>query len=68
MDEEMEDFIGDCSSPIEIDLDYEFDAAQFFDFTRPESISEAQEAERWFESASSYPPSRKHFIISTSTH
>ncbi|KAM7504668.1 hypothetical protein LguiB_003572 [Lonicera macranthoides] len=57
MDEEMEDFIGDCSSPTEIDLDYEFDAAQFFDFTQPESFSEAQEAERWFESASSYPPS-----------
>lgn len=44
-----------------IDLDYEFDAPQFFDFTRPESSEEAQQAECWFESAGSYSPSRKHF-------
>ncbi|KAF2313180.1 hypothetical protein GH714_009630 [Hevea brasiliensis] len=41
----------------EIDLDYEFDAAMFFDFTREESPAEAREAERWFEAAKSYPPS-----------
>ncbi|KAK8549719.1 hypothetical protein V6N13_073498 [Hibiscus sabdariffa] len=41
----------------EIDLDYEFDAARFFDFTREESPAEAGEAELWFESAPSYPPS-----------
>ncbi|KAG4171644.1 hypothetical protein ERO13_A12G222900v2 [Gossypium hirsutum] len=41
----------------EIDLNYEFDAARFFDFTREESPVEAREAELWFESAPSYPPS-----------
>lgn len=53
----MEDFIEVHFVASEIDLDYEFDAARFFDFTRPESISETDEAERWFESAGSYPPS-----------
>lgn len=43
----------------EVDLDYEFDAARFFDFTREESLAEAREAEFWFESAPSYPPSRE---------
>ncbi|CAJ1943458.1 unnamed protein product [Sphenostylis stenocarpa] len=41
----------------EIDLDYEFDAARFFDFTRPETLAEAHEAELWFQNATSYPPS-----------
>ncbi|XP_028762763.1 protein TPX2 isoform X2 [Neltuma alba] len=41
----------------EIDLDYEFDAARFFDFTRPETPAEAHQAEIWFETAGSYPPS-----------
>lgn len=45
----------------EIDLDYDYDAPQFFDFTRPESAKEAREAECWFESAASYSRSRKHF-------
>lgn len=44
---------------VEIDLDYEFEAARFFDFTREESTVEAREAEMWFESVESYPPSRK---------
>ncbi|KAA8533816.1 hypothetical protein F0562_031333 [Nyssa sinensis] len=61
MDEEMEDFIEDFFEPSGIDVDYEFDAARFFDFTRPESCSEAEEADRWFESIGSYPPSP--FII-----
>ncbi|KAL8216655.1 hypothetical protein R6Q57_023492 [Mikania cordata] len=42
---------------VEIDIDYEFDAARFFDFTTEESIDEARAAERWFDSAESYPPS-----------
>lgn len=42
---------------VEIDLDYEFEAARFFDFTRAESRDEAREAEMWFESVESYPPS-----------
>ncbi|KAL6550046.1 hypothetical protein OROMI_020534 [Orobanche minor] len=41
----------------EIDLDYEFDAARFFDFSRDESPLEARQAELWFGSAGSYPPS-----------
>ncbi|KAI4320060.1 hypothetical protein MLD38_033579 [Melastoma candidum] len=40
-----------------IDPDYEFDVAQFFDFTRPETRSEEEEAERWFNYAPAYPPS-----------
>ncbi|KAJ4712898.1 protein TPX2-like isoform X1 [Melia azedarach] len=56
MEEEME-----VELPVfearEVDLDYEFDAARFFDFTREESLAEAREAEFWFESAPSYPPS-----------
>lgn len=42
----------------EIDLDYEFDAARFFDFIQAESALEARQAETWFDSAGSYPPSR----------
>lgn len=42
---------------VEIDLDYEFEAARYFDFSREESTAEAREAELWFESAASYPPS-----------
>ncbi|KAL7229602.1 hypothetical protein ACSBR2_008163 [Camellia fascicularis] len=58
MDEEMEDFVGDYFQGVsEVDFDYEFDAARFFDFTRLESYSEAQDAERWFQSAGTYPPS-----------
>ncbi|KAI4327047.1 hypothetical protein L6164_019550 [Bauhinia variegata] len=41
----------------EIDLDYEFDAARFFDFSREETLAEARQAELWFETAGSYPPS-----------
>ncbi|XP_059667001.1 protein TPX2-like [Cornus florida] len=57
MDEDMEDSIDEFFVDSEIDPDYEFDAARFFDFSRPESHSEADEAERWFESVGSYPPS-----------
>ncbi|KAL5064369.1 hypothetical protein RYX36_026106 [Vicia faba] len=41
----------------EIDLDYEFDAARFFDFSRPETPVEAHQAELWFQNAPNYPPS-----------
>lgn len=43
----------------EVDKDYEFEAPMFFDFTREESLAEARAAERWFDSAPSYPPSRE---------
>ncbi|XVF51611.1 hypothetical protein PTKIN_Ptkin04bG0198100 [Pterospermum kingtungense] len=57
MEEEMEMEIEPVFEVREIDLDYEFDAPGFFDFTREESPAEAGEAELWFESAPSYPPS-----------
>ncbi|XP_022759453.1 protein TPX2 [Durio zibethinus] len=55
MEEEME--IEPVFEVREIDLDYEFDATRFFDFTREELPTEAREAELWFESAPTYPPS-----------
>ncbi|KAI3731272.1 hypothetical protein L1987_62460 [Smallanthus sonchifolius] len=39
-----------------VDLDYEFDACQFFDFSSEETKFEVQEAERWFRFARDYPP------------
>ncbi|GMI71554.1 TPX2-LIKE PROTEIN 3 [Hibiscus trionum] len=39
------------------DLDYEFDAPQCYDFSCLETDSEAKEAQLWFDSAGSYPPS-----------
>ncbi|KAL1201656.1 Protein TPX2 [Cardamine amara subsp. amara] len=41
----------------EIDLEYEFDAARWYDFTRVELPAESQTAEFWFHSAPSYPAS-----------
>ncbi|KAB5573655.1 hypothetical protein DKX38_000849 [Salix brachista] len=41
----------------EVDLDYEFDAPKYFDFTRRESIAEARDVQRWFNTAPSCPPS-----------
>ncbi|XP_063947513.1 protein TPX2 isoform X2 [Daucus carota subsp. sativus] len=57
METEMEDaeiytFTGD-----EIDPDYEFDAARYFDFCTGESFTESTRAEIWFESLRGYPPS-----------
>ncbi|XP_057798420.1 protein TPX2-like isoform X2 [Salvia miltiorrhiza] len=51
----MEDFVEDCH--VEIDEEYEFDASQFFDFTRPEGDSEIEEVERWFQVSGDYPNS-----------
>ncbi|GER44189.1 cell cycle regulated microtubule associated protein [Striga asiatica] len=55
--EEEEEEVDYSFTVYEIDLDYEFDAARFFDFSRDESPLEARRAELWFESAGSYPPS-----------
>ncbi|ESW30421.1 hypothetical protein PHAVU_002G152300 [Phaseolus vulgaris] len=41
----------------EIDLDYEFDAVRFFDFSQQETPAQARQAQLWFQSAVSYPPS-----------
>ncbi|KAK4740836.1 hypothetical protein SAY87_024424 [Trapa incisa] len=54
-DEDME--IEELYVDHEVDLDYEYVAPRYFDFTREESPVEAREVERWFESAKSYPPS-----------
>lgn len=59
MDEEMEDVFQQSFQCFEMDLDYEFDASRFFDFTRPESPWEARAAELWFETAACHLPSRK---------
>ena len=64
MDEDqdlLEEFVREEFVSDEIDLDYEFDAARFYDFSRTESDWEVNEAELWFESAKGYPPSRKFF-------
>ncbi|KAL7111537.1 hypothetical protein ACP275_05G094900 [Erythranthe tilingii] len=55
----MEEYDDDCTSftVYEVDLDYEFDAARFFDFSRAESPLELRLAEFWFISAGSYPDS-----------
>ncbi|XP_013701918.2 protein TPX2-like isoform X1 [Brassica napus] len=56
MDEDME-IEPTVFEAKEIDLEYEFDAARWFDFTRMESAEESQSAEFWFHSAPSYAPS-----------
>lgn len=60
-EEELEEFVRETFAVEEIDMDYEFDAAKFFDFSRVETDSEAGEAERWFETSGNYPPSRRLF-------
>lgn len=42
----------------EIDFDYEFDAARFFDLSAQETPVQTRQAELWFETAGSYAPSR----------
>ncbi|XP_056865787.1 protein TPX2 isoform X2 [Raphanus sativus] len=56
MDEEMEmeEMVLEVR---EVDMEYEFDAARWFDFTRSESPAESLAAEFWFHSAPSYAPS-----------
>ena len=64
--EEMGEFFS-IEEPNEVeeffDNRYEFDAPQCYDFNRPETDWEAKETELWFESAGSYPPSRKPFPV-----
>ncbi|XP_031117114.1 protein TPX2-like isoform X3 [Ipomoea triloba] len=61
MDDDMDYFVeveqDECHKPSEIDLDYEFDAARFFDFSHSETIFEIIEAELWFHASGNYPPS-----------
>lgn len=57
-------FSGD---DFEFDIDFEFDAPRFYDFSRPELDSETEEIETWFQSSGNYPPSRKIRTHSIST-
>lgn len=43
----------------EIDFDFEFDVAKFYDLTQVETYDEIIEAELWFELAQGHDPSRK---------
>lgn len=45
------------------DPSYEFDAPRYYDFAQTETHLQALEAERWFDSAESYPPSRMYIFI-----
>ncbi|XP_047944171.1 protein TPX2 [Salvia hispanica] len=56
-EEEEEEEVEYTFTAYEIDLDYEFDAARFFDFSHDESPLQARQAELWFHSAGTYPPS-----------
>uniref|UniRef100_A0A2N9EW76 TPX2 central domain-containing protein n=1 Tax=Fagus sylvatica TaxID=28930 RepID=A0A2N9EW76_FAGSY len=56
MDEEME--VEPVFEVREVDIDYEFEAAMYFDLSRAETQAEASEAELWFDSAKEYPPSQ----------
>ncbi|XP_038685349.1 protein TPX2-like [Tripterygium wilfordii] len=55
--DEHEEFVEDPSVVEEIDFDYEFDAPRFYDFTREETIFDIVEADHWFKTLTSYPPS-----------
>ncbi|KAL1356127.1 hypothetical protein HN51_008111 [Arachis hypogaea] len=62
MEEEFEEFEEieveyACLEEDEIDPVYEFDAPQFCDFLRPETLFDDAEAEQWFETAQSHEPS-----------
>lgn len=47
----------------EIDFDYEFDVAKFFDFSQLETPEEIADSELWFNVAEGHPPSRKIFVF-----
>ncbi|XP_043716008.1 protein TPX2-like [Telopea speciosissima] len=57
MDEEMVDVFEGRFTSVEVDFGYEFDSFRYFDFSRKETLAEIREAELWFETAESYPPS-----------
>jgi hypothetical protein len=59
MDEEMGEAIeGDRWLGFDIDFHYEYDAPKYFDLSGEEPVMEASSAEKWFDTAESYPPSR----------
>ncbi|KAL1196849.1 hypothetical protein V5N11_024658 [Cardamine amara subsp. amara] len=57
MDFEITDIFAEDLSVEEFDIDFEFDAPRFYDFSKPELDSETEETELWFKSAGNYPPS-----------
>ncbi|MED6164368.1 hypothetical protein PIB30_089253 [Stylosanthes scabra] len=59
MEEEFEEIEVEytCLEEDEIDPTYEFEAPQFCDFLRPETLFDDAEAEQWFETAQSHDPS-----------
>ncbi|XP_057528256.1 uncharacterized protein LOC130806996 isoform X3 [Amaranthus tricolor] len=61
MDVKMEDVIQEkaciVEELLEIDFDYEFDVAKFFDFTKIETSEEIMESELWFEFFQGHLPS-----------
>ncbi|XP_019084379.1 PREDICTED: uncharacterized protein LOC104709896 [Camelina sativa] len=66
MDPETIDiFVQDHLSVEEFDIDFEFDAPRFYDFSKPELDSETEETELWFESAGNYPPSPFSLTLSS---
>ncbi|KFK25111.1 hypothetical protein AALP_AA8G067300 [Arabis alpina] len=48
---------GEDFSVEEFDIDFEFDAPKFYDFSKPQLDLETEETEHWFKSAGNYPPS-----------
>ncbi|EOA21955.1 hypothetical protein CARUB_v10002454mg [Capsella rubella] len=58
MGPETTDIFAQDFSVEEFDIDFEFDAPRFYDFSKPEHHSETEETKLWFESAGNYPPSR----------
>ncbi|RZC57695.1 hypothetical protein C5167_005003 [Papaver somniferum] len=56
-EEEDEEYDGRNAVEVKIDLDYEYDATKYFDFSREETEFEAANAEMWFDRAGDYPPS-----------
>ncbi|KAF3790217.1 TPX2 protein [Nymphaea thermarum] len=60
MEDEMEEMMGEGEeglSSLQIDLEYEYSAPRFYDFTGMETADDSREAEAWFDSAGSDPDS-----------
>lgn len=51
------------SGDMMIDTDYEYSAPKFFDFILGETEDEMRVAQLWFDTALTYAPSRKLFLI-----
>ncbi|XP_031496628.1 protein TPX2-like [Nymphaea colorata] len=60
MEDEMDEMMGEGEeglSSLQIDLEYEYSAPRFYDFTGMETADDSREAEAWFDSAGSDPDS-----------